>query len=348
MNLTRFPRRRYSRPTPIQKLERLSRVLDGPAIYIKRDDLLELAGGGNKTRKLEFTVADALAKGCDTLITCGAIQSNHCRLTLAAARQEGMRCHIILEERVPKTYDTFGSGNNLLFHLLGADSITVYPQGINEEEEMEKLAAKVSAEGGKGYILDGSNANGMSALGYVQCAQETLEQLLDMGVFIDHVVTPSGSAGTHGGFLAGLLAMNAGQTQVHGINVRRGREEQLPRIRAVTQEVLALLGAAVAVPDAAVRSDDSYLGPGYAIPGEDTLEAIFMLARLEGILVDPVYTGKAMAGLIGKVRKGEFSKHEKILFLHTGGAPALYAYKDLLLRDAAKARTLCGFATDVA
>ena len=339
MNLTRFPRRRYSRPTPVQKLERLSKALQGPDIYIKRDDLLELAGGGNKTRKLEFMVADALQKGCDTLITCGAIQSNHCRLTLAAARQEGMRCHIILEERVAGTYDTFGSGNNLLFHLLGADSITVHPQGINEEEEMEKLLARTAAEGGRGYIVDGSNANGMSALGYVQCAEETLEQLLDMGVFIDHVVTPSGSAGTHGGFLAGLLAMSAGQTRVHGINVRRGREEQLRRIRTVIEEAFALLGVNMPVPDDAVRSDDAYLGPGYAIPGEDTLEAIFMLARLEGILVDPVYTGKAMAGLIGKIRKGEFKRGENVLFLHTGGSPALYAYKDILLRDAAGVRT---------
>ena len=338
MNLTRFPRRRYSRSTPIRKLERLTQELGGPDIYIKRDDLLELAGGGNKTRKLEFMVADALEKGCDSLITCGAIQSNHCRLTLAAAKQEGMRCHIILEERVAGAYDTYASGNNLLFHLLGADSITVFAQGINEEEEMAKLAQQVADEGGKGYIVDGSNANGLSALGYMQCAQETLEQLLDMGLYVDHVVTPSGSAGTHGGFLAGLLAMSAGRTQVHGINVRRGKAEQLTRIRSVVQEALSLIGSEATIPEEAIRSDDGYLGPGYAIPGKDTLEAIFLLARLEGILVDPVYTGKAMAGLIGKVRKKEFRKGENILFLHTGGVPAIYAYKDVLLQGAENVR----------
>lgn len=339
MNLTRFPRRRYTRSTPIEKLDRLSKALGGPEIYIKRDDLLELAGGGNKTRKLEFMVADALAKGCDTLITCGAAQSNHCRLTLAAARKEGMRCHLIIEERAAGSYNTFASGNNLLFHLLGADSITVYPQGINEEEEMEKLSRKVEKEGGKAYIVDGSNANGMSALGYVQCAQETLGQLLDMGLHINHVVTPSGSAGTHGGFLAGLWGMSAETIQVHGINVRRGSAEQKQRIRAVVREAFALLGISREVPDDAIRADDSYLGPGYAVPDEGTLEAIFMLARLEGILVDPVYTGKAVAGLIGKIRKGDFVAGEKVLFLHTGGSPALYAYKDLLLADAAKVRT---------
>lgn len=340
MDLTIFPRRRYSRPTPIEKLDHLSKALNGPEIYIKRDDLLELAGGGNKTRKLEFMLGDAIAKGYDTIITCGAIQSNHCRLTLAAARKEGLKCCLVLEERVPGSYDPMASGNNLLFQLLGADEIIVFPNGIDEEEEMEKVAEKVAAKGGKGYMIDGSNANALSSLGYVQCAQETLFQLVDMGVHIDHVVTPSGSAGTHGGFLAGLLGMHADQIKVHGINVRRKRDPQLKRISGVVEETLELLGIRRDIPKEAIRSDDSYLGPGYSLPGDDTLEAISMLANLEGILLDPIYSGKAMAGLIGMVRKGDFVKGEKILFLHTGGSPALYAYKDLFLANASASRTV--------
>ncbi len=329
MNLTRFPRRRYSRPTPIEKLDRLSKALNGPEIYIKRDDLLELAGGGNKTRKLEFVVADALSKGCDTLITCGAIQSNHCRLTLAAARREGMACRLVLEERVAGTYDPKASGNNLLYHLLGADEIRIFPKGISEEEEMGKVAAEVIAAGGKGYIVDGSNADPISGLGYVLCAQETLGQLLDMGLHLDHVVTPSGSSGTHAGFLAGLLGMNEERVLVHGINVRRDKAAQEERIRKVTEGVLDLLDIRRDVPTELVRADDAYLGPGYALTDEGTLEAINMTAKLEGILLDPVYSGKAMAGLMGMIRKGTLKQGEKVLFLHTGGSPALYAYKDL-------------------
>ena len=183
MDLTRFPRRRYTEGyTPIEKLQRFSGALGGPEIYIKRDDLLGLTGGGNKTRKLEFVVADALAKGCDTLVTCGAVQSNHCRLTLSAAVKEGLHCRLVIEERVPGTYDPRASGNNFLFRLLGAETIKVMPGGIDEVAEMEKMAQEAEAEGRKPYIIDGSNASALSALGYVACAQELTAQLFGKGV----------------------------------------------------------------------------------------------------------------------------------------------------------------------
>jgi len=333
MDLTRFPRRRYTEGyTPIEKLDNFSEALGGPEIYIKRDDLLGLTGGGNKARKLEFVVADALAQGCDTLITCGAIQSNHCRLTLAAAVKEGLKCRLVIEERVPGTYDPKGSGNNLLFRLLDAEVIRVLPSGIDEVAEMEKLAKETEAEGRKPYIIDGSNASALSALGYVACAQELTAQLFDKGLHIDHIVCPSGSGGTHGGLVTGLWGSNT-PIPVVGINVRRSRELQVPKVYDVVQRTARFLDIATPVPEDIVTCFDDYYKPGYSIPNEQMIEAVKLLARTEGILTDPVYTGKALAGLIGLVRTGYFTKDERVLFLHTGGSPALYAYLDTFLTE---------------
>ena len=173
MHLARFPRRRYTPGwTPLEKLERLSALLGGPTLYIKRDDLLGLAGGGNKTRKLEFLVADALAKGADTLVTCGAVQSNHCRLTLAAAAKEGLKCRLVLEERVPNSYDPDATGNNFLFRLLGVEAVTVVQSGVDLAAEMQRVADDVAALGRKAYVIPGGGSNPIGALGYVSCAEE--------------------------------------------------------------------------------------------------------------------------------------------------------------------------------
>ena len=189
MNLTRFPRRRYTEgQTPIEKLTRFSEKLGGPNIFIKRDDLLGGAGGGNKTRKLEFVVADALTKGADTLITCGAVQSNHCRLTLSAAVKEGLKCRLVLEERVPGSYDTRASGNNFLFQLMEVERIKVVPGGSNMMQEMQAVADEVAEEGRKAYIIPGGASNPIGALGYVSCAQEIISQTFEMGLKIDRVV----------------------------------------------------------------------------------------------------------------------------------------------------------------
>lgn len=333
MDLTRFPRRRYTEGyTPIEKLPRLSEVLGGPEIYIKRDDLLGLTEGGNKTRKLEFVVADALAEGCDTLITCGAIQSNHCRLTLSAAVKEGLKCRLIIEERVPGTYNPGASGNNFLFRLLGADKIKVVPGGIDEVEEMQKMAAEAESEGRKPYIIDGSNASALSALGYVACAEEITAQLFEKGIHIDHIVCPSGSGGTHGGLLTGLLGTNT-DIPVAGINVRRSKKLQEEKVYDVVKRTVKFLDIKSDVPKDIVVCFDDYYGPGYSLPNDKMIEAVKLLARTEGILVDPVYTGKAMAGLIGLVRKGYFKKSDKVLFIHTGGSPALYAYLETFLPE---------------
>lgn len=329
MHLARFPRRRYTPyATPIEHLRHLSRHLGGPEIYIKRDDLLGLSAGGNKTRKLEFLVADALVQRADTLITVGAVQSNHCRLTLAAAVREGLNCRLVLEQRVPGSYDSKASGNNFLFDLLGVESTTVVDSGTDLAAAMQKIAAELKAEGRNGYIIPGGGSNALGALGYVACAEELLAQTFESGLRLDHIVCASGSAGTHAGLLMGLLGNNA-HIPVTGINVRRPRAEQERNVHALAADVARLLNIETP-PREAVTALDEWVGPGYSLPTPQMIAAVRLLASKEGVLLDPVYTGKAMAGLIDLVRRGTFKNGENILFLHTGGAPALYAYQKTL------------------
>jgi D-cysteine desulfhydrase len=331
MHLARFPRRRYTQGwTPLEKLDRLSALLGGPDLYIKRDDLLGLAGGGNKTRKLEFLVADALAKGADTLITCGAVQSNHCRLTLAAAVKEGLKCRLVLEERVAKSYNPDASGNNFLFRLLGVEAVTVVPVGVDLAAEMQKVADQVASLGRKAYIIPGGGSNPLGALGYVSCAEEILAQTHELDIRLDHIVCASGSTGTHAGLICGLVGNNS-HIPLTGINVRRTQAEQEPNVYKLAQETAALLGITGGIPREAITALGDWVGPGYSLPSPEMVEAVQMLARVEGILLDPVYTGKTMAGLIALVRRGTFKKGEHVLFVHTGGSPALYAYQSVLV-----------------
>ncbi len=326
MNLARFPRRRYTpAPTPLQPLTRLSQHLGGPSIYIKRDDLTGLTGGGNKTRKLEFLVADALAQGADTLITAGAVQSNHCRLTLAAAVAEGLKCRLVLEERVPGSYRADASGNNFLFNLLGVETITVVEAGADLTGVMAGMVDDLAGEGRRAYPIPVGGSNPLGALGYVACAEEILGQSFDTGVAFDHIVTPSGSAGTHAGLLCGLTAASF-DAPLTGINVSRPREQQEANVYNLALATADLLNAPAPSRDSVVALGD-WVGPGYSIPTDEMIEAVRLLARLEGVLLDPVYTGKAMAGLIALVRRGHFRPSDNVLFLHTGGSPALYAYQ---------------------
>jgi D-cysteine desulfhydrase len=283
-----------------------------------------LAAGGNKTRKLEFLVADALAQGADTLITVGAPQSNHCRLTLAAAAKEGLACRLIIEERVAGTFSTEALGNNLLFDLMGAANIRVVPLGSDLAAEMDKDAAAVRAAGGKPYTIVGGGSNPLGALGYAACAAEIVTQAFDMGVPFNRIVVASGSAGTHAGILAGLAALNAG-IPVIGINVRRPRAEQEGNVHKLALATSALLGTPAPTREDVVALDD-WVGPGYSLPTAEMVASVRLLAASEGILLDPVYSGKAMAGLIGLVRSGQFAPDERLLFIHTGGSPSLHAY----------------------
>ncbi|HTF89526.1 MAG TPA: D-cysteine desulfhydrase [Planctomycetota bacterium] len=330
MQLTRFPRRRYTpHPTPIEQLDRLSAHLGGPKIYIKRDDQTGLAGGGNKTRKLEFLVADALAQGADTLVTVGAVQSNHCRLTLAAAAREGLRCRLVLEQRVPNSFDPKASGNIFLFDLLGAEKIEVVDAGTDLAATMSAIVAELAAVGRKAYLVPGGGSNPLGALGYVACAQEILAQTFDMGLRIDHIVCASGSAGTHAGLVTGLVGAQVG-IPLTGINVRRKRAEQEGLVHALAQATAALLELPGGVPRDAVVALDEWVGPGYSLPSPEMVEAVRLLARLEGVLLDPVYTGKAMAGLIALAARKHFASDANVLFVHTGGSPSLFAYQSAL------------------
>jgi len=329
MNLAQFPRRGYvKQPTPVEPLPSFSKALGGKVnIWIKRDDTLPGTGGGNKTRKLDFCIADALAKGADTIITCGAVQSNHCRLTLAWAVKEGLDCHLVLEERVPGSYNPQSSGNNFLFQMLGVSSVTVVPGGSPMLQEMQKLADKLAAAGRKPYIIPGGASNSIGALGYVQCAQELQQQMFEQGCNFDHVIVPSGSAGTHAGFLLGMLACNM-NIPVTGIGVNRKKPVQEQAVFDLMHQTADLIGAAVNIPREAVVAYDDYVGPGYSLPTAAMAEAVTLLARTESILLDPVYSGKAMSGLIDLVRKGVLPAGSNVLFLHTGGSPALYAYEE--------------------
>ena len=334
MDLSRFPRRVYTHgATPLEFMPRFTQALGGPQVWIKRDDMLGLAPGGNKTRKLEFLVADALAQGADTLVTCGAPQSNHCRITLTAARREGLKCRFVIEERVPNSYRVDASGNHFLFRLLGVDSITVVPAGTNMREAMQRVADEVAAAGGKAYVISGGGSNALGGLGYVACAQELQQQFYEQGVRIDRVVVGSGSSGTHGGLLAGFLGNRIG-IPIVGIGVSRDPADQDPLVHQEAQAVADLLGLDMTVPREAVLTFGEYWRPKYSVPNTKMVEAVQMLARTEGILLDPVYTGKVMAGLIGLSRAGYFRADENVLFLHTGGATALHAYEPQVLGDA--------------
>ena len=335
MDLSRFPRRRYTvGATPLEFLPNFTRALSpdgqGPNIWIKRDDMLGLFPGGNKTRKLEFLVADALAQGADTLITCGAPQSNHCRITLSAAVKEGLKCRFVIEERVPGSFHDDASGNHFLFRLMGVEALTVVPAGSNMGAAMQQVADELAAQGRKGYIIAGGGSNALGGLGYVACAQELQQQFYEQDVRIDRVVVGSGSSGTHGGLVAGFIG-NHINIPIVGIGVSRDPADQEPLVYKEAQAVANLLGLGLTIPREAVVSVGGFWQPKYSIPNEKMVEAVQLLARTEAILLDPVYTGKIMAGLIGLVRQGFFKPGENLLFLHTGGLPSLHAYEAVVL-----------------
>nr|WP_235788398.1 D-cysteine desulfhydrase [Salipaludibacillus sp. CUR1] len=328
-----FPRNQYSpSKTPIEKAERLTAMLGGPDIFIKRDDLLGLTEGGNKTRKLEFLIAEAQAKGADTIITAGGIQSNHCRLTLAACVKEGLKCVLILEENEKAQYDTQTNGNFLLYQLLGTEALHIVPNGTDVYEEMEKTAEVMRREGRKPYVIPvgGSNVTGIT--GYAACAEEIHGQAEAEGLSFDYVVCTSGSGGMHAGLIAGFKGLGA-RTEVIGINVSRGKAEQEENVYKLVQETADHIGVKQEIPRGAVTCFDDYVGLGYALPTNGMIEAVKTAARTEALLLDPVYTGKTMDGLIDLIRKGFFKKGDSVLFIHSGGTPAVYAYSPVFYTE---------------
>lgn len=330
MYLARFPRIHLAHlPTPLERLDRLSAALDGPEIWIKRDDCTGLSTGGNKTRKLEFLMAEAVAQGADMVMTQGATQSNHARQTAAFAAKLGLGCHILLENRTGSNDPSYReNGNVLLDDLHGATREERGP-GLDMAAEMEAVADTFRARGRKVYVIPGGGSNPTGALGYVNCAYELLGQLNDRSLAVDHIVTATGSAGTQAGLITGLRATNAG-IPLLGFGVRAPQDRQEAMVHALACATAAKIGAPGVVERGDVVADCSYVGAGYGVPGDDTIAAIRMFAQLEGLLLDPVYSGKAAAGLIDWCRTGRFTKGQRIVFIHTGGAAGLFGYPGAL------------------
>lgn len=326
MDIARFPRIRLGHlPTPLEPMENLSRALGGPRLWIKRDDCTGLSTGGNKTRKLEFLMAEALAHRADIVITQGATQSNHARQTAAAAVRLGMRCHILLEDRTGRTDpDYTDNGNVLLDHLHGA-TVERRAGGSDMQAEMEAVAARLRDAGQRPYVIPGGGSNPLGAVGYANAALELVTQAADRGLRIDHLVHATGSAGTQAGLVVGLQALNS-PISLLGIGVRAPRERQEAMVHDLGRRTWDLLGLRGELPREAVVANCDYVGGGYGVPTPGMVEAVTLLAQTEGLLLDPVYTGKGMAGLIDLVRKGRFRQDENVVFLHTGGSVALFGY----------------------
>ena len=330
MQISRFPRLHFAHlPTPLEPLESLSRLLGGPQIFIKRDDCTGLATGGNKARKLEFLIGEALQKNADTVITQGATQSNHVRQTAAISARTGLNCEVILEHRTgSEDPEYLENGNVLLDRLFGALIRTV-PAGTDMDAALEENAEEIRKSGGTPYIIPGGGSNPTGALGYVNCAMELVGQLNDLGLNADHLVFATGSAGTHAGLVIGMEATRSG-IPVLGICVGAEKKAQEEKVFNLVQRTTEFMGITGSVNRDTVVANGDYIGPGYGKPTDGMIEAVQLLAREEGILLDPVYSGKGMAGLIDLVRNGHFKKGENVVFLHTGGSVALFAYRNIL------------------
>jgi len=326
MHLARFPRIKLAHlPTPLERLDRLSEALDGPEIWIKRDDCTGLSTGGNKTRKLEFLMAEAREQGADMVMTQGATQSNHARQTAAFAAKLGMDCHLLLEDRTGSRDVNYNNNGNVFLDRIHGATTEQRGPGLDMNAEMEAVAESLRKTGRKVYTIPGGGSNATGALGYVDCAFELVGQANERGLVFDHIVHATGSAGTQAGLIAGLKAMNV-NIPLLGIGVRAPKEKQEENVYKLAAETAEKLGCAGVVASEDVVANCDYVGEGYGIPSPAGVEAITMFAELEAILLDPVYSGKGAAGLIDLVRKGYFARGQRIVFVHTGGATGLFGY----------------------
>ena len=332
MSLESFPRYPLMfGPSPIHRLERLTEYLEGAAVWAKRDDVNSpLAFGGNKTRKLEYLVADALASGCDTLVSIGGVQSNHTRQVAAAAATTGMKCVLIQESWVDwpdVTYDR--TGNILLSRLMGADVRLVRADfGIGFKESWEKAILEIEDRGGKPYAIPaGASDHPLGGLGFAGWAKEVEQQEVELGVVFDYVVVCSVTGGTQAGMVAGFAERNA--RSVIGIDASAKPKETWDQVARIARATAQLIGVEREIPDEEIILDDRFHAGTYGIPDERTLEAMRLGASLEAMITDPVYEGKSLAGLIHMVQDREIPPDANVLFAHLGGQPALNAYASL-------------------
>ena len=314
-------------PTPLEELKTLSRQLAGPSLLIKRDDQTGLALGGNKTRKLEFLLGDALAQGADTLVTLGAVQSNHCRQTAAAAAKAGLRCELILNGKPPE----LANGNLLLNEILGANLHWI--ERSQRAAKLAELDAQLRAQGRKPYLIPVGGSNGVGATGYVVAMLELMAQLRASGQRVDHILFGTSSGGTQAGIVLGarIAGFNG---QLHGLSIDKNDPEHFEyetEVAQIANDCAEYIGSPVRVTRDDIKVVYGYYGEGYGIVGDLERDAIRLLARSEGIVLDPVYAGRAFGALVDLIRKGTFRKDETVLFWHTGGAPALFAYAKELM-----------------
>ena len=310
-------------PTPIEHLKNVSQHLDGPNIFIKRDDCTGLATGGNKTRKLEFLIPDAIKNKAELIVTVGAIQSNHARQTAAACSLKGLKCLIILEQRLKDPPDAYmNSGNVFLNKLLGAE-VMLCPKDQDILEYSTKVVEDIKSKGTNVYFIPGGGSNSIGALGYVECFNEILKE--NNKYNLTHIVHATGSSGTQAGLLAGKKYFQS-QLQIIGISVRHEKKIQEEKVYNEAKKTCEKLKCDILDRSEVVAYDD-YVGSGYGEPTDGMIEATNLLAKKEAILLDPVYSGKGFAGLIGLIRQKKFTKKDNILFIHTGGAVSLSAYE---------------------
>lgn len=317
-------------PSPIERLERLEAALGTHVrIYVKRDDVAGIGGGGNKLRKLEFLLGDAIAQGCDTFVTTGGLQSNHCRLSAAASARMGLACELVLADVVPRhDADYRGNGNLLLDAIFGA-TVHRVPGDADRPAFLQARAEALRAEGRKAYVVGAGGSSPVGALGYVACAREILGQEAALGERFVRIVVPNGSAGTHAGLAAGMAAAGEDVTRVQSYAVLATPEAAHAETLALAQATLAANALPGSVTAAEVVIEGSQRGPGYGIPTAAMREAVELLARTQGLLLDPVYSGKAFAGLLAAIRGGAFRAGEAVLYVMTGGVPGLFAYREV-------------------
>lgn len=307
-------------PTPVEAAPRLGEALGGIHLWVKRDDLTGLAFGGNKARKLEYLVAQAQADGARMLMTRGAVQSNHCRQTAAAAAKFGLDCTLILKGSAPPQVN----GNLLLDRLLGAE--VEWAQGQDPEQVLQASFEKARSAGRRPYLIPYGGSSPAGAFAYAEAVRE----LVDQGIEVDRIVFPTSSGGTQAGLVAGARAYGL-TARIYGISVDQPASDLKAHVASLAGQVSELLGRAETFDPGVIEVDDRFVGGGYGVLGNNERQALVLFARTEGVLLDPVYTGRAAGGLMALVRGGEISAGERVLFWHTGGGPALFAYADSLV-----------------
>ncbi|KQV29716.1 cytochrome C biogenesis protein CcmE [Rhizobium sp. Root1203] len=333
--LNRFPRVRLMQgPTPIQRLSRLEQVLGdrrkGVSIWAKRDDLMELGGGGNKLRKLEFLLGQAMAEGCDTLVVTGGVQSNFTRLAAAACARIGLACEGVLAQMVPRDSEIYQANGNVVLDRLFGARVHILKTGDDAGEFALRRSSEIAASGGKAFLGTLGGSTPVGALGYVDCAFEIAVQSTEIGIAFDHVVIPNGSGGMHAGLAAGAALARNDPSRIRAYTVLSPSETCVAATVEKVNAVFDLLGKKDRILAQELAIDGAQLGGGYGMPTSEMVEAIGLVGRTEGLLLDPVYGGKAFAGLLSDIENEVIAPGSNVLFVMTGGSPGLYAYADAL------------------